>query len=333
MTVAALAVTLGDPAGIGPEIVGKAWARRRELSLPAFFGIGNAAALRAVWQGPIRQIATPEEAAAVFDAALPLIEVADSETVEPGVPTLAGARCALDALEIATGVARSGAAGALVTGPVSKAQLQAIGFTHPGQTEFVSERCGISPATSAMMLVGDALRTVPVTVHVKLGDVPGALTIDLVLARIRAAARGLQRNFGITAPRIAVAGLNPHAGESGLLGREEIDIIAPAIAAARAEEIDAFGPLAADAMFNEHARKSYDAAVCMYHDQALIPLKTLHFYDGVNMTLGLPIVRTAPDHGTAFDIAGKNMADPRALAAAVRVAHACARQRGLAEHG
>ncbi|MBA4757367.1 4-hydroxythreonine-4-phosphate dehydrogenase PdxA [Sphingosinicella sp.] len=323
-----IAVTLGDPAGIGPEIIGRCWEQREALGLPPFFGVGNRDSLAGVWKGPVCQIEHPDDVGTCCDA-LPLIEVADSEVVEPGKPTLIGARCALDALEIATGLTRSGAAGALATGPVSKAQLQAIGFTHPGQTEFVGERCGVFAANLAMMLVGPTLRTVPVTIHVALADVPQRLTTDLIVSRGRAAAKGLTRNFGIQNPRIAVAGLNPHAGESGLLGREEIDVIAPAIAELQAEGIDAFGPLSADAMFHEHARKTYDAALCMYHDQALVPLKTLHFDEGVNLTLGLPIVRTAPDHGTAFDIAGKGIASHRAMAAAIKTAHACAVHRAI----
>ena len=323
-----IAVTLGDPAGIGPEIIERCWELRETLGLPPFFGIGNRDSLAGVWKGPVCQIEHPDDVGGCCDA-LPLIEVADSEVVQPGRPTLIGARCALDALEIATGLTRSGAAGALVTGPVSKAQLQAIGFTHPGQTEFVGERCGVFAANLAMILVGPTLRTVPVTIHVALADVPQRLTTDLIVSRGRAAAKGLTRNFGIENPRLAVAGLNPHAGESGLLGREEIDVIAPAIAELRAEGIDAFGPLSADAMFHEHARKSYDAALCMYHDQALVPLKTLHFDEGVNLTLGLPIVRTAPDHGTAFDIAGKGIASHHAMAAAIRTAHECAVYRTI----
>ncbi len=325
--IAPIAVTLGDPAGIGPEIIGRCWEKRKDFGLPLFFGVGNRQAIERVWKGPVRHIDGPDAAAGCFDDALPLLEVADSEIVEPGHPTLIGARCALDALEIATGLARNCAAGALVTGPVSKSQLQAIGFTHPGQTEFVAERCGVAVANSAMMLVGPSLRTVPVTIHVPFADVPARLTAELLTARICATARGLTRNFGIENPRIAVAGLNPHAGEAGHLGREEIDIIIPTIEALQAEGINVFGPLPADAMFHEAARMTYDVAVCMYHDQALIPLKTLHFHEGVNVTLGLPIVRTSPDHGTAFNIAGQDMADPRAMAAAIKTAYDCAKYR------
>lgn len=325
--IAPIAVTLGDPAGIGPEIIGKCWENRTALGLPVFFGVGNQDALAVVWKGPVRKIEGPQQATDYFDTALPLIEVADSEIVAPGMPTLIGARCALDALEMATGLTRGGAAGALVTGPVSKAQLQAIGFSHPGQTEFIAERCGVADINSVMMLAGPTLRTVPITVHIPLSEVPRRLSTELIVCRGRATARGLTRHFGIENPRIAVAGLNPHAGESGLLGREEVEIIAPAIAELRAEGIDAFGPLAADAMFHEHARKGYDAALCMYHDQALVPLKTLHFDEGVNLTLGLPIVRTSPDHGTAFGIAGQGVASHRAMAAAIRMASECATHR------
>jgi 4-hydroxythreonine-4-phosphate dehydrogenase len=245
----------------------------------------------------------------------------------PGSPNLAGARCALDSLELAVGLARSGAAGGLVTAPVSKAQLYAIGFTHPGQTEFVAERCGIAYENTAMMLAGPTLRTVPVTLHMALSDAIGRLTSELIVSRGRTVARGLQRDFGIEAPRLAIAGLNPHAGESGSLGREEIEVIQPAIDALREEGWQVAGPLPADTMFHAAARATFDAAICMYHDQALIPLKALHFDEGVNLTLGLPIVRTAPDHGTAFGIAGKGQANPGAIVAAIRMAADCAARR------
>jgi len=236
---------------------------------------------------------------------------------------MAGAHCSLDSLEIAVGLARSGSAAGVVTGPVSKEQLYAIGFSHPGQTEFVAERCGVAATNVAMMLAGPTLRTVPVTTHLPLALAASALTTALIESRGRAALRGLQRNFGIEDPRLAVAALNPHAGEGGTLGREEIEIIEPAVAALVAEGWRVTGPHPADTMFHTSARAKYDAALCMYHDQALIPLKALHFEEGVNLTLGLPIVRTAPDHGTAFDIAGQDRADPRAMAAAIRLAAQC----------
>lgn len=326
-----LAVALGDPAGIGPEIVAKAWRDRELQALPPFFAVGDPRAITAVWDGPITSIASPGEAFATFGEALPVLTIAGTSEIVPGDPDDAGARCALDSLELATGLTRSGAAGALVTGPVSKAQLYRIGFTHPGQTEFVAERCGIAPENTVMMLAGPTLRVVPVTTHIPLADVPQAISIELVLAKARVTARGLSRNFGIDAPRLAFAGLNPHAGESGAIGREEIEILEPAIRQLRAEGIDVVGPLAADTMFHARARATYDAAICLYHDQALVPLKTLHFYEGVNMTLGLPIVRTSPDHGTAFGIAGQDQAEPGAMIAAIRMAGQAAEKRALAE--
>lgn len=321
-----LAIALGDPAGIGPEIVAKSWERREAEGLPPFFAVGDCDAVRAVWQGPVQTIADPAEAADCFRHALPLIRVGSGNGANPGVPDLDGARNALDALEIAVGLTRSGAASGLVTGPVSKAQLYAVGFAHPGQTEFVAERCGVACDLVAMMLVGPSLKTVPVTVHLPLRDVADALTVDRIVAKGRATARGLRRQWKIENPRIAVAGLNPHAGEDGTMGREEIDVIIPAIERLRDEEgLDVTGPHAPDTLFHQGMRSRYDAALCMYHDQALIPLKTLHFETGVNMTLGLPIVRTSPDHGTAFAIAGQDRADPGAMVSAVKTAAICAR--------
>lgn len=321
---------MGDPAGIGPEIIAKAWARRVEAGLTPFFATGDARAIAAVWDGPVSAITHPEDARRVFDTALPVLTVEDGGEIVPGSPDVEGARCALRALELAAGLARSGAARALVTGPVSKAQLYQIGFSYPGQTEFVAERCGIAGENAVMMLAGPDLRVVPITTHVPLASVSGLLSIELLVAKGRATARGLVRNFGILVPRIAFAGFNPHAGESGAIGREEIDVIAPAVAQLRAEGIDASGPFAADTMFHPRARATYDAALCCYHDQALVPLKTLYFDDGVNITLGLPIVRTSPDHGTAFNIAGKNVAEPGAMIAAIRMAGEAAERRAAA---
>ena len=326
-----LAVSLGDPAGIGPEIAAKAWEAREAHRLPPFFAVGDARALEAVWAGPIARIADPAEAAGVYGHALPLVQVQDAGPITPGEPNLAGARCALDSLEYAVGLARSGAATGVVTGPVAKAQLYDIGFAHPGQTEFIAERCGISPGNVVMMLAGPSLRTVPVTIHVPLAQVPEQLTVELIVARARVTERGLQRDFGIPEPRLAIAGLNPHAGENGALGREETDIVVPAVEQLRAEGMRIEGPLSADTMFHARARANYDAALCLYHDQALIPIKTLHFDEGVNLTLGLPIVRTAPDHGTAFDIAGRGLADPGAFIAAIALAGTCAENRARAQ--
>lgn len=327
MAVVPLAVSVGDPAGIGPEVVAAAWAARVAERLPPFFAIGDRRSLEAVWNGPIITLAAPNDAVAVFSHGLPLVQVDDPGEIIPGDPNLAGARCALDSLEIAVGVARNGFAGGIVTGPVSKAQLYAIGFNYPGQTEFIAERCGISANNAVMMLAGPTLRTVPITVHAPLSEVPRLLTYELILSKARITARALIRDYGIQRPRLAFAGLNPHAGESGTLGREETEIIRPAVEALLAEDIMVHGPLAADSMFHVAARQHYDAAMCMYHDQALIPLKTLHFDDGVNVTLGLPIVRTSPDHGTAFGIAGKGIANARAMIEAIRMAGQCAARR------
>jgi 4-hydroxythreonine-4-phosphate dehydrogenase len=325
--IAPLAVALGDPAGIGPEVVAKCWDHRSNFNLPVFVAVGDGRSLSAVWDGPIVTIDDPRDADSAFDVGLPLLHISAPSADIPGRPTVAGAHCSLDSLELAVGLARSGSASAVVTGPVSKQQLYAIGFSHPGQTEFVAERCGVASENVAMMLAGPSLRTVPVTTHLPFAEVPARLNPALIEARGRATLRGLQRNFGIADPKLAVAALNPHAGEGGALGTEEQDMILPAVEALLAEGWQVVGPLPADTMFHATARAHYDAALCMYHDQALIPLKALHFEEGVNITLGLPIVRTAPDHGTAFDIAGEDRADPRAMAAAIRMAAGCAAHR------
>jgi 4-hydroxythreonine-4-phosphate dehydrogenase len=315
-----LAISLGDPSGIGPEVIAKAWDQRNALSLPPFFVVGDMRAIEAVWSGPVARISDPADCARQFKKALPCIHVDEGSVAVPGTPTLDGARCAFHALEMATGLVRAESAGALVTGPVSKAQLAAVGFTYPGQTEFVAERCGIARNNAVMMLAGPSLRVVPVTIHVPLRDVPDMLSVELIRCRAAVTARGLQRCFGIERPRLAVAALNPHAGEQGHMGDEEERIIAPAIASLVADGLDISGPYPADALFTPRARQGYDAVLCMYHDQALIPLKALDFDEGVNITLGLPIVRTSPDHGTAFDIAGQNQADPGAMIAAISMA-------------
>ncbi len=283
-----------------------------------------------MWRGPIARIASPAEASAAFADALPVLQVESAGSVAPGRPDIAGARGALDALEVAVGLARTGDARGMVTAPVSKSLLYEIGFTHPGQTEFVAERCGIAHERAVMMLAGPTLRTVPLTIHVAIRDVPTRLTADLIVSRAQVTERGLRRDFGIARPRLVIAGLNPHAGEGGALGREEIDVMGPALERLRADGIAIEGPLSADTLFHPAARARYDVALCPYHDQALIPIKTLHFDDGVNVTLGLPIVRTSPDHGTAFGIAGKDQADPGAMIAAIRMAGDCAAHRARA---
>ncbi|MFV0622540.1 4-hydroxythreonine-4-phosphate dehydrogenase PdxA [Sphingomonas sp. ac-8] len=328
-----LAVSMGDPAGIGPEIIAKAWAARAPHMLSPFFAVGDPQAVSRVWDGPIRTIGDPHEAPAAFEHGLPVISAGAAGTITPGEPDVDGAHCALQSLELAAGLARSGAAGAVVTGPVSKKQLYDIGFTYPGQTEFVAERCGVARENAVMMLAGPTLRVVPITTHIPLRNVAETMSVELIVAKARATARGLQRNFGIAAPRLAFAGFNPHAGEAGAIGSEEIDCLIPAIELLKEEGIDAVGPFAADTMFHPRARALYDVALCLYHDQALIPIKTLHFDEGVNMTLGLPIVRTSPDHGTAFGIAGRNEAEPGAMIAAIRMAaNAAATRRTSAFH-
>ena len=322
-----LAISIGDPAGIGPEIIAKAWEARKREKLPPFFAIGDLASIPHHWDVPLARIDNPDQAIEHFGTALPVFHVHSCATITPGSPDLDGAHCALQALETATGFARSGTVAAVVTGPVSKAQLYAIGFDYPGQTEFVAERCGVERRNAVMMLAGPDLRVVPMTTHIPLVDVAGQLDMRLIRRRIRATAKGLKRDFGIANPRLAVAGFNPHAGEMGNLGREEIDIFEPAIASIAEEGFDVVGPLPADTMFHAEARGQYDAALCAYHDQALIPLKTLYFHEAVNITLGLPIIRTSPDHGTAFAIAGKGQARPDSMIAAIRMAGEAAAHR------
>lgn len=275
---------------------------------------------------PVEPIASLAQATEVFDRALPVIGAAD-DAYRPGNPDEEGAALALASLEQATGMAVTGDAAALVTGPIAKSRLAAVGFHFPGQTEFVAHACGVAAQDAVMMLAGPQLRTIPLTVHLALAKVPGAISVDLVCRRARIAAKALQSDFGIATPRIAVAGLNPHAGEDGRMGDEELRIIGPAVEALRDSGIAATGPHPADALFAPHARGNYDVALCMYHDQALIPLKTLDFDQGVNVTLGLPIVRTSPDHGTAFAIAGTGRASAGAMIAAIRMAGECAARR------
>lgn len=315
-----LAVSSGDPAGVGPEIIGKAWEARNKQKLPPFFAIGDMASFAHHWDGPVVRIDNPDQAVDRFDDALPVFHVHSCASIIPGTPDLDGAHCALQALELATGFARSATVAGLVTGPVSKAQLYTIGFNYPGQTEFVAERCGVERRNAVMMLAGPDLRVVPMTTHIPLASVASQLDVRLIRRRIRATAKGLMRDFGIANPRLAVAGFNPHAGESGNLGREEIDIFGPAIQTITEEGYDVIGPLPADTMFHAEARRNFDAALCAYHDQALIPLKTLYFHEAVNITLGLPVVRTSPDHGTAFGIAGKGEARADSMIAAIRMA-------------
>jgi len=322
-----LAVSIGDPAGIGPEVIAKAWEARVSAGLSPFMVLGAEAPLRAVWDGPIALVSSLREATSVFAEALPVLAVGELGAVQPGRPDRAGAALAFAALEAAVALTLQGETSAMVTAPVSKSELKAVGYTWPGQTEFVAERAGVDPEDAVMMLAGPNVRTVPVTIHMPLRQVPDALTTDLILQRAEVTARALTLDFGIPEPRLAITGLNPHAGEDGHLGTEDQTIIAPAVAELRRRGWTVDGPLPADALFAPHIRGRYDAMLCMYHDQALIPVKALDFDQGVNMTLGLPIVRTSPDHGTAFNIAGQGLARPDAMIAALRMAAACAQRR------
>ena len=322
----ALAVSLGDPAGVGPELIAEAWAQRSAAGLPPFCVIGGGAVLQQVARVPVVIIDDFADASSAFAHGLPVLG-AESCAWHPGKPDRQGALVALESLQQATALTRDGVASGLVTGPISKALLAQVGFTHFGQTEFVAEACGVAAEAAVMMLAGPQLRTVPLTVHVALSAVPALINPDLIVSKARIVAAALSRDFGIAAPRLAIAALNPHAGEDGMMGSEDSQIVAPAIAQLRAEGIDASGPHSADALFAAHRRGSYDVALCMYHDQALIPIKALDFDSGVNVTLGLPIIRTSPDHGTAFDIAGKGLAHPGAMIAAIRMAGECAARR------
>lgn len=326
-----LVLSLGDPAGIGPELAVAAWAQNAAQALPAFAVTGGAgllfeAAERRGISVPVQPVASLAEATAVFLHALPVLPLSDAPYM-PGVPTEAGARLALASLTEAVRLVVSGEAGGLVTGPIAKSELAKVGFDFPGQTEFLAHACGMAADQAVMMLAGPQLRTVPMTVHCALAEVPGLLTQDLIVARARVVDQAMRRDFGLSAPRIAICGLNPHAGESGRMGREEIDTIAPAIAQLRSEGIEATGPHPADGLFAPHARGSYDVAIAMYHDQALVPIKALDFDSGVNVTLGLPIIRTSADHGTAFGIAGQRLAHPGATLAAIRMAGDMAERR------
>ncbi len=321
-----IALTCGEPAGIGPEIAAKAW-RTLGATLPFFF-LGDRRHLPA--GVPVEEIAHPAEAMHVAGHALPVLPHAFPAPAEPGRPHPENAGEVVRVIARAVELAMRGEVAALCTLPISKAALMGgAGFAHPGHTEYLAALAGARLAV--MMLACEALRVVPATVHVPLRAVPDLLTPALLFDTIRITHAALVRDFGIEAPRIAVAGLNPHAGEDGKLGREEIEVVGPVVEALRAEGMAVLGPLSADTMFHPAARSSYDAAVMMFHDQALIPIKTIDFAGGVNTTLGLPFVRTSPDHGTAFDIAGRGRADPSSLVAALRLARQMARARAAAD--
>ena len=317
-----LALTMGDPAGIGGEIATAAWragARFVALADPAWLAAHGA---------PVRVVAYPDEA--TFADAIPVIAVPLTTPARPGHPDPANAAATIASIERAVRLAQSGAVAAVVTNPIAKSVLQRAGFAHPGHTEFLAELTGV-PGRQVMMLACPGLRVVPVTIHVSLRRALDMLDTAAIVEAARTTARALRRDFGIASPRLAVAGLNPHAGEDGTMGTEERTLIQPAIDALREDGLAVSGPWPPDTMFTPRARSAYDVAICMYHDQALIPLKTVDMALGVNVTLGLPIVRTSPDHGTAFDIAGRGVADPASLIAALRMAGEIAAHRATTE--
>ncbi|QFY59636.1 4-hydroxythreonine-4-phosphate dehydrogenase PdxA [Rhizobium grahamii] len=322
-----LALTQGDPAGIGPDVTLMAWARRRELGLPTFIFIGDpdvlAARARQLDISVSIRESNCEEAGALFPDALPVLPIAAGVDVAAGEAHVATAKGTIAAIEKAVSLTIAGDALGVVTNPIAKSVLYESGFRFPGHTEFLAElatRATGTPVTPVMMLAGPKLRTIPVTIHIPIKDVPQALTAESIIETCRIAHTDLKERFGIANPRLAVAGLNPHAGEDGTIGREDETIVRPAVQFLRSEGIDAIGPLPADTMFHDSARERYDVAVCMYHDQALIPAKALGFDDAVNVTLGLPFIRTSPDHGTAFGIAGKGLAKDSSLVAALKLA-------------
>jgi len=330
---APLALTLGEPAGIGPDIAIAAWLARKAEDVPPFLFVGDAELLtrRARMLGAeVRTtVSRAEDAVAAFADALPCIGDAPAVAGTPGAIVASDTPAVIASIRAAVALARDGAASAVVTNPVQKKALNAIGFVHPGHTEFLGELSAElfgKPATPVMMLAGPDLRVVPVTVHIPIADVPRALTTGKIVETGRVVADELARRFAIEKPRLAIAGLNPHAGEEGMLGKEDEAVVRPAVDALKSTGIDATGPLSADTMFHPEARRAYDAALCMYHDQALIPIKTLAFDEAVNVTLGLPFVRTSPDHGTALALAGTGKARATSLIAALKLA------REMADH-
>ncbi|MBL8660138.1 MAG: 4-hydroxythreonine-4-phosphate dehydrogenase PdxA [Rhodospirillales bacterium] len=327
-----LAVTMGEPAGIGGEITLMAWLRRGDGEA-AFCTIDDADRLAALASAlalpvPIRRIADPAETAAVFAEALPVLHRPLARPAQPGRLDPANAGAVIAAIAEAVRLVQAGAAAAVVTNPIQKKALYAAGFAFPGHTEYLADVTG--SAAPVMMLAIPGLRVVPVTVHLSLRQAIAAVDVSAIVTTARIVDDALRRDFGLARPRLRVAGLNPHAGEDGALGEEDAAIVAPAVAALRNAGIDADGPVPPDALFTPRARAGYDAAICMYHDQALIPLKALDVDHGVNITLGLPIVRTSPDHGTALDVAGTGVANPNSLMAAMSMAAALARQRAAA---
>ena len=337
---AVIALSQGDPAGIGPDIALYAWQNRKLLGLPPFIYVGDPDALSARahllnirfdWRDSL-----PENAVELFGHVLPVFPIETGGTVIPGVPSIAHASGTISAIETAVEFCLAGRVAAMATNPIAKSVLYDAGFRFPGHTEFLADLGSKfigKTVNPVMLLAGPELKTVPVTIHIPLRDVPQQLTTKLIVETCRIIHHDFVDYFGIAAPRLAVAGLNPHAGENGALGKEDDLVIKPAIAQLSSEGIGAFGPLPADTMFHARARQTYDVAVCMYHDQALIPAKALGFDDAVNVTLGLPFIRTSPDHGTAFSLAGKGIARPDSLIAALNLAATLASRKSGTSHG
>lgn len=334
----ALALTQGDPAGVGPDIAICAWHRRKIDDIPPFVYIGDPAVLavrarKLEIEVPIAETGA-DGAAASFAEALPVLPLKGGIDVVAGEPHVATAKVTIAAIEKAVELCFDGKVAGMVTNPIAKSVLYEAGFGFPGHTEFLADLAGRRTGGSyrpVMMLAGPKLRAVPVTVHIPIRDVPSILSETLIVETCRIVANDLRIRFGIEAPRLAISGLNPHAGEGGAIGKEDAEIVHPAIMKLREEGIDAFGPLPADTMFHDDARRRYDVAVCMYHDQALIPVKALGFDDSVNVTLGLPFIRTSPDHGTAFGIAGTGLARELSLVAALKLADEISRNTGAAD--
>ena len=330
-----LIVTMGDPAGVGPEIIAKAWPVLATPPGPLapvtpFAVIGDGDVLTALG-APVQQIFSPSEAAAVFGRAIPVLHHPAPAPVTPGQPDPRNATAVADWIERAVDLVISGEGSGVVTAPIAKAPMYASGFRFPGHTEFIAELTADMPFSGTrgpvMMLTAKDLRACLVTIHVAIDQLPELVTAERVMRVARVVHESMKRDFGIKAPRLAMAALNPHAGEGGSIGLQEIEVLRPAAAALRAEGLNITDPLPADTLFHDEARARYDATVCLYHDQALIPVKTLDFWGGVNATLGLPIVRTSPDHGTGFDIAGKGIARADSFIAAVRLASEMAAAR------
>ena len=323
MAVAPLLLTCGEPAGIAPEITGAAWQALCGTPGAAFFLLGD----KDYWQArntglPIHEIKTPPEASGVFARALPVLHRPLAEQPVPGTISPRTAPQVIAAIDEAVEMAMRGEVSGIVTNPIQKEALYGAGFRHQGHTDYLAHlsACHGHRVQEVMMLVAEDLRAIPITVHISLKDVPTALTAEAIIAQARVTARDLTRHFGIARPRLAFTGLNPHAGENGTMGREEITVIRPALDVLRREGLHVLGPLPADTAFHAEARSAYDAILCMYHDQALIPVKTLDFHGGINVSLGLPFIRTSPDHGTALGIAGRGLANPKSLIAALRLA-------------